>query len=512
MRRISGRASRAFRSGAARLRAALPAAGTTAVAVLLGFLSAVLLARAARLSEGMVVLTVALVVSLSRTQLGASPRRRLAALALLPLVSLAASGVGRLLAERPALGGVLFTGCLTLAVWVRRFGPAATAAGTLATLPLLALLISPVPLTTRGTEAPWAALAGLLAFLCVACVHLPAEALGLLPRRGHSGRTPRAAWRSAWRARPQRAEPTSRRGEPGRVSGPVRRMAASTRMAGQLTVALGAAFLVGHLVFPGHWTWTVLTACLVGGANRGRGDALHRGAARVMGAAAGTVGATLLGGAFPPGDGRCVAAILTVLVLGTWVRALGQACWAACVTAVLALLYGYHGRPGAELLAERLAATGAGAVLAVSACWFVLPVSSATVARRRSADALLALRELLAAAGETPARPAAPGARWEEALRRCTELAAPLRLHRRLRRGKGATAAHPADVLDALAACATPARALLHHCATHPVPGNTPEFPGLLAALGTTAGAARRAYAAVWQAGGAAPARPERVT
>ncbi|RKN37984.1 hypothetical protein D7294_25665 [Streptomyces hoynatensis] len=470
--------------------AALPAAGTTAVAVLLGFFSAVLLARAADLTDGVIVLTVALVVSLARTQQGASPRRRLAGLALLPVVSVAASGLGRLLAERPAAGGALFTCCLAAAVWARRFGPAATAAGTLATLPLIALLITPVPLAPRGAGTPWAAVAGLLACLCVTLVHLPAEAIGLIPRR------------PAGAAHARRASPPARR------SGPhgSRRIAPSTRMACQLAVALGAAFPVGRLAFPGHWTWTVLTAYLVCGANRGRGDALHRGALRVAGAAAGTAGATLLTGAFAPGDGRCVAVILAVLVLGAWLRTLSYACWAACVTAVLALLYGYYGEPGAELLGERLAATGAGAVLAVSACWFVLPVRSADVARRRSADALLALRELLAAAGENPGRLAAPGARWEEALGRCAELATPLRLHRRLRPHSGAAAAHPADVLDALAACATPVRALLRHSATHPAPADAPEFPGLLAALRTAAASARRAYASVRQAAEGSPA------
>ncbi len=47
------------------------------------------------------------------------------------------------------------------------------------------------------------------------------------------------------------------------------RLLPSTRMALQMGLALAAAFLVGHLAYPDHWTWAVLTAFIVCSGARG---------------------------------------------------------------------------------------------------------------------------------------------------------------------------------------------------------------------------------------------------
>ncbi|RRQ77355.1 hypothetical protein CQW39_17330 [Streptomyces griseofuscus] len=55
------------------------------------------------------------------------------------------AGLSRLLAAHYWIGAALFTAGLALAIWIRRYGPAATRAGTLTTLPIVALLIVPGP-------------------------------------------------------------------------------------------------------------------------------------------------------------------------------------------------------------------------------------------------------------------------------------------------------------------------------------------------------------------------------
>lgn len=145
-------------------------------------------------------------------------------------------------------------------------------------------------------------------------------------------------------------------------------------MAVQMCVALGAAFLVGHLVFGEHWSWVVLTAFVVCSGNRGRGDVVRKSLLRVAGAAVGTAVATALAGLFGPADPKQVVAIFILVAAGTLLRSLSYAYWAGCVTAALAFLYGYFGQTGTSLLFTRLGAIVLGGVLGVAASWFVLPV------------------------------------------------------------------------------------------------------------------------------------------
>jgi uncharacterized membrane protein YccC len=167
-----------------------------------------------------------------------------------------------------------------------------------------------------------------------------------------------------------------------------KRMPASTKMAAQMAVALGAAFAVGRWLYPNHWTWVVLTAFIVGSGNQGRGDVVYKSGQRIAGAAAGTIVATLLAGAFEPGDWRSVAVIFAVLTVATYLRSISYAYWAAGVTSVLSLLYGYFGETGTDLLPTRLAAIGIGAVLAIAAAWLVLPIRTSDVVRLRRDEAL----------------------------------------------------------------------------------------------------------------------------
>jgi uncharacterized membrane protein YccC len=336
----------------------------TMAAALLAYGAALALERAEHLSSGVIVLAVVLALSIGRRRRGSSDLR---VLALIPVVAIAASEVGHLMARDENAGDALFVAILAGGIWLRRFGPVGAKVGTLAALPLIAGLVAPVPPSQDNREL-WAAVVAAIAFASVALTQLLAERAGFVER-------PRS---------------------PAPVAIPRRdpkRMPASTKMAAQMAVALAAAFAVGRWLFPGHWTWIVLTAFIVGAGNQGRGDVVYKSGQRIAGAAAGTIVATVLAGAFDPGDWRSVAVIFAVLSIATYLRSISYAYWAAGVTSVLSLLYGYFGQTGTDLLPTRLGAIGLGAVLAIAAAWLVLPIRTSDVVRLRRAEALYALRD-----------------------------------------------------------------------------------------------------------------------
>ena len=391
-RRPGGPAAR-LRGAAARLLArtdpgltALRQAAAVLAATLASFATALLIEHFARLTTSIVILAVALTVSIGRSGQRTEHRSR-RALALnavvLPFVAVAANEIGTRIFQQPDLGDTLFVLAISATIWVRRFGPVARQAAVFATFPLIAMLIVPAPAVTAGGSSGdgrwWAALVALFAFGYVTAARLVAERTGLIkpPPPPPPPAPPPAAPRTAARG--------------------TRRIAASTKMAVQMGVALGAAFAAGRALFGSHWTWVVLTAFIVASGNRGRGDVVHKAAMRLLGAGAGTLAATALSGAFPPGDPWSVVAIFTVLAAGLWLRSVNYACWAAAMTAALALLYGYYGQRGAGLLGTRLEAIVLGAALAVSASWLLLPVRTTDILRRDLALALAALDGYLAA-------------------------------------------------------------------------------------------------------------------
>ncbi|MCL9762846.1 FUSC family protein [Frankia sp. AiPa1] len=415
-------------------------------------------------SGGAVVLAVVLALTLGRVGRRGQPRHgRLLAVVVPPTVALVASEVATLSIRHRALGEVLFTVALSGAVWLRRFGPAGTRAGTLMTLPFLALIITPVPPHTHGISrltlvvialiaTGWTLLAGLLARLLEARHTAASDAAAAPDTAPAAPAAPGAAGAAAGPAQ-ARMVGASR---PGR-----RRLPASTRMAVQLAVALGTAFVLGARLFPEHRTWLVLTAYIVNSGNRGRGDVALRSGQRLVGAALGTAAAGVLAGHLPVHNPWSIVAIFVLLTVGVWLRAASYAWWAACVTGVLALLYGYYGQSGTGILRERLLAVGLGAVIGLAAAWFVLPVRTGDVLRRRVADVLAALTDYLVVAqtGRRRGSPRPPGprrgpdpadlraalteahAQVESSLDRLAEIAPTLRAHRALDRTRARTLA-----------------------------------------------------------------------
>jgi len=362
--------------------AELREAAVTMAATLASFATALVIEHVARLSTSIVILAVALTLSIGRTGQRADHtaiRGRALAAVVLPLVAVGANEIGTRIFRQPDLGDALFVLAMSATIWVRRFGPVARQIATFATFPLVAMLIVPAPIVAANGSTDdgrwWSALVALVALGWVTATRFAAERSGFL---ASTADRPASIPRSASAARTGR------------------RIAPSTKMALQMAAALGAAFAVGRTLFGAHWTWAVLTAFIVCSGNRGRGDVAYKAGMRLVGAGAGTLAATALSDAFPPGDRWSIVAIFAVLAVALWLRSINYAYWAGGMTAALALLYGYYGERGIGLLGTRVEAIFVGAALAVAASWLLLPVRTTDVLRRDIALALVALDDYVA--------------------------------------------------------------------------------------------------------------------
>ena len=383
------------------------------------------------------VLAGVLALSLARSHLAGERHGRLEALVALPLVSLASVGVGGLLRHAPWAGATMFVLAMSASIWMRRFGPLGRHAGSLFALPLVTLLVVP-----RLSQEDGGALQRVLVPMAIAVA-----ALAWVTATETLGR--RIGWIAPAQAAP--ADDAPSRATAGRTLRPP----AHTRMALQMATALAASFGVGELLFPAHWSWIVLTAFIVNSGNRGRQDVVYKSALRVLGAAAGTVAAVALAGMSSFQGPTAAASILACVFLGLWLRPLGYGWWALFVTLALALLQGLqpHDVPPLALLAQRLVEIAIGAVLGVAAAWFVFPIRSTDVLRRRIADALAAMAEALDA-GNADRRPA----RIAAAIAQVEQLRPSFHARRiALRRWRPR---QPAEWIDALVACREPAVAL----------------------------------------------------
>lgn len=407
-------------------------------AVLSAYGSAIWIEHRAHQHLDIVITAVAMTITLARVQRGTDTRNRLIGTAVLTVSAAGASEISSLLQLHPVIGGAAFTAAMAGAIWIRRFGARAATAGAVMVVPFITLLL------TQGQGTPpsnldhdlWSALIALVSALWVALYQLSAAALGL-PGQGPRPPTPQQ------RPRPRTASSSARRIPP------------STRMACQMAVALGAACAVGHAAFHSHWPWAVLTAFIVGSGARSRGDVLHKGVLRAVGAAAGTVLATAIAGTFPPADRWSVVIIFVVLGMASWLREISYAFWAGSVTAVLSLLYGYFGQSATGLLTTRLEAILVGAALGIAASWFVLPIRTGDVLKRRMGEAHAALSAFLSAPTGDQAEIRRRQARFQQAATLLEQIAKPLRAQRRLT-GRAARA----DAIDVMLSCVEPVRAL----------------------------------------------------
>jgi hypothetical protein len=463
--------------------AALRAAIVAMAAVLSAYGSAIWIEHRAHLHVDIVIAAVAMTMTLGRVQLGADHRDRLTGTAVVAVAAAGASEVSSLLLRYPFIGDAAFTAAMAGVIWIRRFGPRATKAGTVVVVPFITLLVTHaegVPPHAASYDL-WCALIALVAAFWVAVFQLGGAAVGFREQRSRPV-TPVAL-----------AAPTALTTQSKATPSKATRIPASTRMACQMAVALGAAFVVGHSVFHDHWPWAVLTAFIVCSGSRGRGDVLHKGVLRAAGAGVGTVVATLIAGAFPPEDRWSVVIIFAVLGLASWLREISYAFWAGSVTAALSLLYGYFGQSAPSLLVTRLEAIVVGAAIGIAASWFVLPVRTGSVLKRRLAEALAALSALLGApigdGGEIRRRQE----RFQHAVTQLEQIARPLRAQRILSGRFGRSGASDrADAVDLLHSCVEPVGTLAGVFASTSADAE-PAWDPLRRAVAANVGAIRRA-------------------
>ncbi len=399
----------------------LAAAAATLLGVLGSMTTAVALQHLPGWSLQVPVLAVVLALTAARVTT-AGRRGWLEALVELPCLSFAAAAAGSLLIHVPWAGQILLVLGLTVGIFARRYGPAGRRVGRLVAPPFLALLITPVPVVAPAGSAAllWAPVAALIALLWATGCAAAARLLHLVPSPAAEVTPPAlaAATVETEKAEHQPAGPGRRR-----------RLDAPTRMAIQMAGGLVAALVAGHALFGDRWPWTVLSAYLVASGNRGRGDVVHKAGLRVVGALVGTVLASSVSFSVPQGHNWNLVLLFAVMLAALALRPRSYAFWAAGVTAMVSLLHGYlgeHAGATAQLLGERLLGVLVGSVIAVSAAWFLVPVRTSDVLRRRIADCLAALTDELADGAD----PEAP--RFRQALERVDELAATLRAHARL--------------------------------------------------------------------------------
>lgn len=334
---------------------------------------------------GAFVLGTVLAMALSRSRLTADWRGRGEAAVVLPVLALATAGVGVLLLAVPVVGAVAYTLVLSGSVWLRRFGPTAQRIGGMVALPFVTLLVG-------AGIAPGV---GILGVALISLLSLAAAVLARIVMGGSPEPVPVAPTRES------SLHPIP-----------------STRMAIQLAVALAASFVVGFLAFGDHWGWVVLTAYLVTSGNRGRADVLLKSGLRVVGALAGTAVVAIVAGRIVVEGPWLVVVAVAMLGIGLVLRSASYAWWALVMTVVLSLVQ--------DALTDvefdgwaRVLAILVGAVLGVLSSWFVLPVRSLGVLRRRLADLLAVL---------------ADGDDGHAALARLDEVAPPFLALRRCRR------------------------------------------------------------------------------
>jgi hypothetical protein len=422
---------------------------------------------------GPLVLAAVLAMTISRNKLVTSWWGRAEAVILLPFVGLATAGVGYLFVALPIVGAVAYVAAMFLSIFLRRFGPLWTRIGSLIALPFITLLIAPG--AGVGTSPLVVAVLSIGVLVVVVGLRLLAEVTGFLPRPRQAPRreTPTPTVQPPTVQRPTVQPPTSQPPAPG-PEAPARevtakggtRPVASTRMAIQMAIALAAAFVIGALLFPAHVTWVVLTAFIVCSGNRGRADVLYKSGLRIAGAAIGTVVASvglawlaptneLISHSFLQGP-VLVVALLVIIAIGLWLREWTYAAWAVVMTLVITLLQGtaihvQAGTSGTQLWI-RILAIIVGAVCGLAASWFVLPVRSEGVVRKRVSEALAALSDY--AADQTPVTDHDLGV----ALEKLDEVAAPWNALERVT-GWRKTAREPGQWMHLVHECAGLVRA-----------------------------------------------------
>jgi hypothetical protein len=319
--------------------------------------------------------------------------------ALLPAVGLPVLAAAAVLHDHPVVRDLTFLAVVGAGVYARRWGPRGHSLGVFAFMTFFVAQF--LHATTRQLPELYAAV--LLSVLAAAAVRF-----GL------------------W-CYERRLPPAPVPAPPG-GTGLAR---VTTRQAIQATAGAGFALVVGQLVSGQRWYWAVGATWWIFVNTTSRGETLVRGFRRVLGTVIG-IGLGLL--VAVPLDGAAVptAVALAACVFGIFYTAAVSYTWMMlCVTLLAELLYGLLGVLEPALLALRLTETGVGAIGAVLAVLFVLPITTHTVTDAWIQRALHCVRACAAEAaarlaGSAPADPAPRVAELEQLLGRVRLSVAPL--------------------------------------------------------------------------------------
>lgn len=297
--------------------------------------------------------------------------------ALLPAVGLPVLAAAAELQDRPVARGLVFLAVVGAGVYARRWGPRGHSLGVFAFMTFFVAQF----LHAGPEQLPELYAAVLLSVLTASAVRF---GLWCYERRT-----------------PPPAAPVAPVGERGLAR-------ATTRQAVQATAAAGFALVVGQLVSGDRWYWAVGATWWIFVNTTSRGETLVRGFRRILGTVLG-IGLGLAVAVPVAGAPVPTAVLVAVCVFGIFYSAAVSYTWMMLSVTLLAeLLYGLLGVLDPALLAVRFAETGVGALGALLAVLFVLPITT-----HATTDAWIqrALRCVHACTAEATARLAgAPGA------------------------------------------------------------------------------------------------------
>jgi Fusaric acid resistance protein-like len=421
-----------------------PAGATAATALVLAFAVSGALVVLAGLPGRLVEFTAVLALQVARRPLSGSPLVRLLGLA---AVAVLTALLGELVLRERAAADVVIVAAFSASFAVRRAPGRLGQLRRWLSLPVVVLFVAPVGAGARGADAGWYLPLAVVGGAC-------ALAAGWLVRRAEGGRALRAAPARFVRVAAEAAgspsrlralrrlgaelderlgggarvaalrlelaaaadpgdveaaaaalsaaleEPVSAVPEPRTAPPPERvsrlRPGPTTRVALHSGLALALALVVSQLLYPDRWGWTVVAVLAISSGLRSRGDVLVRAGERLLGALVGTAAATALAAAIGADKPLAIALVLSLVAVGSLVRDAAYTLYAFCVTSALALVYGLFGERGTQLLGQRLVENVIGAACIVLVSCVVLPIPTEAVVRRRLADALAALADLLA--------------------------------------------------------------------------------------------------------------------
>jgi len=167
---------------------------------------------------------------------------------------------------------------------------------------------------------------------------------------------------------------------PELLSPPAKGLHKNTKQAIQVTLAAGAASLVGAMISPTRWYWAALTAFIVfSGATRG--DTILRAVQRVLGTVGGLLAGFVLAYAFTGSREAQGALVFLCIFFGLYcarVVPTGTVFW---FTSLLAVFYQLMGMLSREVLYLRLEETLVGAVAGTIAAVWVFPTSTRSAVR-----------------------------------------------------------------------------------------------------------------------------------